>query len=85
MREGMRYHIARFAAKKSIDPTNSKNEFYAAYCFALKGPSTAGQRRRKKRKKKFPVDSKEREKQEIAKQSRSQKGLPSGANCPNRK
>ena len=67
LREGLRYHIARFAAKKDIDPTD-QDEFTRPISLHRRDPhQPIGKAAKDEDMADEPIDSKEREKQEIAK------------------
>lgn len=67
MREGLRYHIARFAGKKDIDPRN-QNEFTHPIVLHRRDPQQPSGKGPHENESEIDqlVDSKEREKQEIA-------------------
>ncbi|KAJ5040510.1 uncharacterized protein L3040_006165 [Drepanopeziza brunnea f. sp. 'multigermtubi'] len=70
MREGLRYHIARFASKKPVDPSD-QNEFTRPVLLHRRDPRQPppgkGVKDEDQTTMEAPMDSKEREKQEIAK------------------
>lgn len=70
MREGLRYHIARFASKKLVDPSD-QNEFTRPVVLHRRDPKQPppgkGIKDEDQVMEDTPMDSKEREKQEIAK------------------
>jgi transcription initiation factor TFIIF subunit alpha len=67
LREGLRYHVARFAAKKDIDPTD-QDEFTRPISLHRRDPhQPVGKDAKDGDAADEPMDSKEREKQEIAK------------------
>lgn len=66
LREGSRYHIARFATKKDVDPTN-QDEFTRPVSLHRRDPRQPVGKAAKDEDTDEPMDSKEREKQEIAK------------------
>ncbi|CZT04717.1 hypothetical protein WAI453_007722 [Rhynchosporium graminicola] len=70
LREGMRYHIARFASKKGVDPQD-QNEFTRPVLLHRRDPKQPPPGKGIKDEDQVmaddPIDSKEREKQEIAK------------------
>lgn len=70
MREGLRYHIARFASKKDVDPAN-QNEFTRPVVLHRRDPKQPppgkGMKDEDIAMEGVPVDSKERERQEILK------------------
>ncbi|KFZ17076.1 hypothetical protein V501_01915 [Pseudogymnoascus sp. VKM F-4519 (FW-2642)] len=68
MREGLRYHIARFASKKKVDPTNS-DDFIKPVSLHRRDPRQPPAGKVAKDEDTVmgePIDDKEREKQEIA-------------------
>lgn len=68
MREGLRYHIARFASKKPVDPTNS-DDFIKPVSLHRRDPRQPPAGKIAKDEDTVmgePIDDKEREKQEIA-------------------
>ncbi|KFY10728.1 hypothetical protein V491_07496, partial [Pseudogymnoascus sp. VKM F-3775] len=68
MREGLRYHIARFASKKNVDPTNSE-DFIKPVSLHRRDPRQPPAGKIAKDEDTVmgePIDDKEREKQEIA-------------------
>ncbi|KFX92897.1 hypothetical protein V495_02235 [Pseudogymnoascus sp. VKM F-4514 (FW-929)] len=68
MREGLRYHIARFASKKNVDPTNS-DDFIKPVSLHRRDPRQPPAGKVAKDEDTVmgePIDDKEREKQEIA-------------------
>ncbi|KAI1004464.1 hypothetical protein K3495_g3749 [Podosphaera aphanis] len=71
LREGLRYHVARFAGKKDIDPRN-KAEFTRPVVLHRRDPQQPSGRGAKENGMDIesPVDSKETEKQEIARAER---------------
>ncbi|KAL2065680.1 hypothetical protein VTL71DRAFT_3350 [Oculimacula yallundae] len=70
LREGMRYHVARFASKKGVDPQD-QNEFTRPVLLHRRDPKQPPPGKAVKDEDTAmaddPIDSKEREKQEIAK------------------
>ncbi|KAH6716010.1 putative transcription initiation factor IIF subunit alpha [Leptodontidium sp. MPI-SDFR-AT-0119] len=70
LREGLRYHIARFAAKKGVDPSD-QNEFTRPVLLHRRDPKQPppgkGIKDEDQIMTEAPIDSKEREKQEILK------------------
>lgn len=68
MREGLRYHIARFMSKKDVDP-NNQDEFTRPISLHRRDPRqpAAGKGVKEELVPDEPMDSKEREKQEILK------------------
>jgi transcription initiation factor TFIIF subunit alpha len=72
LREGLRYHIARFSSKKEIDPTNQE-EFTRPISLHRRDPRQPVAGKSAKEDEAMadePIDSKEKEKQEILKAER---------------
>lgn len=72
LREGLRYHVARFASKKNVDPTN-QDDFIRPVSLHRRDPRQPPAGKVAKDEDTVmgePVDDKEREKQEIARAAR---------------